>query len=107
MDFPVLYGRVFATARDRAGSIAAARPACDRHRKGGTEVFGNLHQFFRAGDRNQPHHQKESHHRCHKVSVSNFPRTAVMPSAVLILFLAYNNDWMALMLHTFSSSVCF
>ena len=70
-----------------------------------TEIFGNLDQFFRAGNRNEPHHQKEGHHCGHKIGVGDFPR-AVRPTTVILMFASlYNDNGMGLIFHA-SSVVC-
>ena len=64
---------IFAAARNRVGGIPGF---CSRINGGfqrRAEVFRDLRQLLRAGDRNQPHHQEERHHGGHKVCVSNLP----------------------------------
>ena len=70
-----------------------------------TEIFGNLDQFFRARDGNEPHHQKEGHHRGHKIGVGDFPRTMRPTTVTFMLASLYNDNGMGLIFHA-SSVVC-
>ena len=69
----VFINDVFAAARNRVSGIPGFCSRVDRCFQRRAEVFRNLSQLLRAGDRNQPHHQEERHHGGHKVSVSNLP----------------------------------
>src|SRR5690606_29785226 len=87
-------GAAFGTALVAAGQGNLERRA---------EVFGDLRQLLRAGDRQQPHHQEERHHRRHKVGISDLPGAAVM-GGMMRLSLSDQNDRMILF-HASSSSV--
>ena len=102
----LLLGVIIAAARDRAFAVRDTRPAGHRRCQRRAEIFGNLDQFFWAGDGDQPHHQKERHHCGHKIGVRDFPRAVgAMPTALVLAFF-YDDDRMGLVFHASSVVVC-
>ncbi len=99
----VLLRRIVAAPWDWAAFGTALVAAGQGDLKRRAEIFGDLRQLLRAGDRQQPHHQEERHHRRHKIGISDLPGAAVM-SGMMRLALSDQNDRMILF-HASSSSV--
>src|SRR5690606_24068365 len=71
-----------------------------------SEIFRNLNKLLRAGDGDQPHHQKEGHHGGHKVGVRDLPGAVRTVPVPLMLALFYDDDRMGLVFHASSVVVC-
>ena len=71
-------------------TITTARNAVDRN--GRIELIRDTFALFFRCRAHKPHQHKEGHHGRHKISVSHFPRPAVVTAANCNL-LPFDDDW--------------
>ena len=78
-------------------------PPCMATLSGVLKVFGNARQVALGSRTQQPHQQKEGHHRRHEVGIGDLPRTAVVTPSYLLD--AFDDDGRFLFAHLGPSAI--
>src|SRR5690606_4861813 len=77
-DFAIDTSRIAAARGYHAAPGGSAVTTLDGHLQWLPEILGNAFAILLRGDADQPHDQKESHHRRHEVGVGDLPATSVV-----------------------------